>query len=409
MSVYVGADWSARRVVCATAVGHDKPRSIKGAEASLDSIRDLLQRVRQRHPEGEEVHVLLESGAAGWVQLFSAAGAVVHVADAKQAKRFAESLCSSGAKADRRDARTLVHMLRSPAHCPAPWEPEPALEPLRRLGTTREQLGKEHTRLVQQVRAIQREYMPLVDACLGALSTRWARRFLHAAPTPWHALRLDRADVERLTKRCHDERREGVWQAIQRTEAPWVDEALADIEALHVRGLLDRLELVVEQLAVVDAKLDEMLSQFAEWPLLDTVGGIGRQLAAVLLQFALGTTPTHRDQAGIQMGASPVFIGSATDKRGNPKGHARMRRAASPRARRGTYLLGRLAQQNLSWARAMYADGLAHGQSSATAYRRIARSLLRILTAMVRDGKPYNDGQYVAALKANGVAWAAGL
>ncbi|MEN0063785.1 MAG: hypothetical protein AAGA48_16660 [Myxococcota bacterium] len=106
------------------------------------------------------------------------------------------------------------------------------------------------------------------------------------------------------------------------------------------------------------------------------------------------------------MGASPVFVGSGTNRNGAAKGHARMRRSAHARARRTTYLLGHLAAQNLRWASAMYADGRRRGQSAATAYRRIARSLLRILNALVRDQQPHDDDRYVTALKAKGVPWA---
>ena len=55
----------------------------------------------------------------------------------------------------------------------------------------------------------------------------------------------------------------------------------------------------------------------------------------------------------------------------------------------------------------MYADARQHGQNAAHAYRRIARSLLRILTAMARDGKPDDDARYLRALQAKGVPWAA--
>jgi hypothetical protein len=57
----------------------------------------------------------------------------------------------------------------------------------------------------------------------------------------------------------------------------------------------------------------------------------------------------------------------------------------------------------------MYENGIARGQSAATAYRRIARCLLRILSAMVRTGEPYDNDRYVASLRHHGVAWAIDL
>jgi len=51
-------------------------------------------------------------GSMLWVQLFHAAGATVHVVvDPKQARRFGEWLCSSQAKDDARDARTLTELV----------------------------------------------------------------------------------------------------------------------------------------------------------------------------------------------------------------------------------------------------------------------------------------------------------
>ena len=71
-----------------------------------------------------------------------------------------------------------------------------------------------------------------------------------------------------------------------------------------------------------------------------------------------------------------------------------------------TYLLGLHAVRHMVWARAMYHAARNRGKNAATAYRIVARSLLRILTAMLRDGTSYDEKHYVAALKAKGVRWA---
>ena len=185
--------------------------------------------------------------------------------------------------------------------------------------------------------------------------------------------------------------------------------AMAAAEAMAVRMLLAQLELVDAHLSQVEDEMDSLSADIPERKSLESMKGIGMRQAITLISFAFGGALAHRDQAGVQMGAAPVFVGSGTLPNGKPKGRAIIRRSAGHRARRATYLMGRLAQQNLRWAAAMYADGRARGQSAATAYRRIARSLLRILTAVVRNNEPYDDGRYVAALKANGVRWAMSL
>lgn len=83
-----------------------------------------------------------------------------------------------------------------------------------------------------------------------------------------------------------------------------------------------------------------------------------------------------------------------------------MRRAGDSQARATTYLIGRLAAQNLPWAKARYNHDRSQNKSAATSFRSIARSLLRILSALVISGEDYDDARYVAQLKAQGVPWA---
>lgn len=109
------------------------------------------------------------------------------------------------------------------------------------------------------------------------------------------------------------------------------------------------------------------------------------------------------------MGSSPVFTGPGRTKDGKRKGKVRTRKSVSSRARRDVFLIGRLASQNLAWARAQYAHAMAHGQDPATAYRRIARSVLRIQTAKGAQRPGLRRRPVRRALKAKGVPWAASL
>lgn len=395
--------------MCATAEGAERPRRIRGAEPTLADVKELVGRVRERHSHCEVVRVCIESGAPVWVRLLHEAGAVVHVVDGKQARRFAESLKSSQAKSDGADACDLCDMLRSPPHATEPWQPDGQhVEPLLSHTSLHELLTKQGTRLRQQLRARLRAHMPLVDQVVK-LGTQWSRRLLHAAPTPHHLRHVTQDGLGMILQRTRAETREAVHEACQKSEAPWRTPASATAEAMAVRMLLETLELVDSHISHVEDEMDALSADLPERKTLESMKGIGMRQAIALISFAFGGSLAHRDQAGIQLGAAPVFVGSGTLPNGKPKGRGIMRRSAGHRARRATYLMGRLAQQNLRWAPAMYADGRARGQSAATAYRRIARSLLRILTAMVRNDEPYDDGRYLAALKDNGVWWAMAL
>jgi hypothetical protein len=412
MNVYVGVDWSATDVDCTVGIEDQPARRIAGAKRTLASVKGLVERIRALAPAGATVHVIIEAGAPGWVELFHHAGAVVHVVDPKQAKAFAESRCSSGAKDDGRDSDNLCAMGRSPVHLPKAWEPRSDLHArLDVLGSLHETLTAECGSIQQRLRSFLREHMPAVEDVFDDLTRKWTLSVLKAVPTAWHAAALTESAFQKLLERsgAHKATRERLWLAFQTSASPWLSEPLARTLAMRVHALVEQLELYGRQIAETEHELDALTSDMSLRKQLESVGGIGTKTANRLIQYAFEQEPEHRDHASIQLGASPVFRGSAKTKKGKPKGHAVMRRSVAPHARAASYLLGRQASRELEWARLMYAAGRSRGQNAATVYRRIARSLLRILTAMYRSGESYDDARYVASLKAKRVSWAQDL
>jgi len=354
------------------------------------------------------VHVVIEA-APGWVEMFHHAGAVVHVVDPKQAKAFAESLGSSGAKDDKRDGASLAEMGRS-RELPV-WTPAKELEEqLHLLSIAHESAVEENTSAEQRLRSFLRERFPSLEAGIKDFGSAWVHRLLGLVPTPWHGRRTTKEELSQAMKGsgAHRSSLERVWEALDANDAPWLTETMAQTHALLVGRLVERVAVLSRQVATIDKELDRLTAELDLRHLLETVGGIAMKMAIRLIVFGLGMddAPKDRDQLGILMGACPVFRRSGKDRKGKSKGHAFMRHAADPRARSTMYLLGRVASQRMNWASAMYGDGRKRGQSAATVYRRIARCLLRILSAMVRTGQAYDNDRYVAALKRNGVAWA---
>jgi transposase len=409
MDLYIGADWSATFVSCAVARGAEPARDAGKAKRSLDSIQELFERCGVE--ADDHVHVVIEAGDEGWVRLFHAKGADVHVVDPKQAKRFGESLRSSGAKDDKGDARTLVAIGQSPRHLPSPWSaPSRVHRSLGVLAVDHEQLTIDIGRIQQRIRGDLRQHMPAVAGLLPNLRSKWVRRLLHAVPTPWHAKGMSRAEFDEAIadSRIRPAVLEAVWTALTATENPWMEEDDAQTYASVMRRRLANLAHLDEALHAIDRQIDELTAAIPARALLETMAGVGLQQGVVLVLNGVEQATT-RDEVANRMGATPVFRGSSTTPDGRPKGGARMRRAASPRAKRAVYLIGRLASQRLAWARAMYTDARSRGQSAAAAYRRIARSVLRILTAMLSHNEPYDDARYIAVLKTKGVPWAANL
>lgn len=400
--LYLGLDWEARKLRCAVAREGQPAKIISGCGSTLAEVEDLLARVRSG--SGEPVHAFIECGAMYWVRLMHAAGAVVHIVDGKKALRFAESLCSSGAKDDARDARALAELGRSPAHRPPAWEPPSEERQVfgrlaRLLGRNAEAL----TKLQQRLRSLLRELMPQIEGSLSSLRAAWTLDFLTHVPTPYHVRDLSAAALEALFRRygVRHQTREALLRVLH-TELP-MSSRVAEVEAVEVRSLIAQIRQRLHAEKQLEALLDASLKQSEEAQVVTSIPGIGPKLCSLILAVE---SSGGRDDLSIRMGSSPVFRGSGTDSRGAPKGHARMRRAAHAHERRGVYLLGRLAAQRTRWGKAMYEDAKARNQPAATAYRRIARALLRIVSALRKSGQKYDEERYIQRLKRNGVQWA---
>ncbi|MEZ4236734.1 MAG: transposase [Myxococcota bacterium] len=253
MEVYVGVDWAARECVCAVTDGSHEPRPLfDRLHPSVDAARRMLEQARAAvgAAQTDTVRVVIEAGAPGWVHILHTACAVVHVVDAKQARRFAESRSSSGAKDDRRDAVSLANMCRSEQHRPPPFKPDSAeIQQLVTLAAAHESHTKDFGRTRQRIREQLRQTMPLVDQALPTdLETKWAVRLLRVAPTPWHAKQLTREAFDDIARRASKSFRDRMWDALQKCDAPWIDEGIATSLATVLRHHLDQLELLQRQL-----------------------------------------------------------------------------------------------------------------------------------------------------------------
>ena len=185
MEIYAGIDWDRKKAIAAILAPNGRTRALKKPIAPTGkAVQDFLAHLKRSNPEATICRIAIEAGSERWVRLFHAAGAVVHVIDGKQAKRFRESMCSSGAKDDARDAKALLEMLQSPTHRREPWMPvEEDQAVLLVLTRTHQRLIGQSNRLVNQLRAHLSEHLPALDAVLKHLSPRWVAPVLKAVPT----------------------------------------------------------------------------------------------------------------------------------------------------------------------------------------------------------------------------------
>jgi transposase len=132
------------------------------------------------------------------------------------------------------------------------------------------------------------------------------------------------------------------------------------------------------------------------------MSGVGVLIALALLaldgQLLAGG---DRDDLALLCGAVPVL-----QQTGKGNGQIRMRKSAPARGRRTLFVLTMQAIRRLPWAKAQYKYLRGRGKTHGTAVRVVGRSLLRLLSALVRDGKPYDEARYLESLRTKGMVWA---
>lgn len=399
MDVYLGVDWARYNGVVVALVGEREHR-FKYDRTSA-GIEQLMSRVRGVGGANSSIRVAIEAGDTAVTVLLSRWGAIVHVIDPKQAKRHAESLRSTRAKDDVRDARNLARMAQSEAHRREPFVlPDDRREALDLVMSELERSGERQQRLVNQLRARLVEIAPELDNALGDVTTKRALALIEMAPIASLGQAVDDATWQNFcrTYRVHMKDRGRLLEAIR---APWRDlpPAVEKVTIKQIRLLVQELRAATASRDAADDMLEELLRDEPHAGRLQTIKGIGTTLAATLT--VLGATEAKdRNELATLVGVAPVTIQS-----GNTKLVSR-RHEVSTTVNRAAFLVGLMAARWLTWGKAMYADGRARGQTHAHAVRRVGRSLMRIIHAMINKQTDYDETKYIASLKARGVKWA---
>jgi len=171
-----------------------------------------------------------------------------------------------------------------------------------------------------------------------------------------------------------------------------------------IRMLASRLAASLKAHRRIERTLRELQESARgdEGPIMNGIGPFIGSAVIIGLYNANG-----RDELGTSLCTVPVTVRSGTQ--GDRYPLVKVRRAASPTMRKAGHLLGFQMVRCFDVARAQYAFYRSRGITATGAYRRVARSFSRVLTALHRDHAEFDENLYIAALKRRGVEWAMAL
>ena len=411
MVLYLGIDWDSKqlKIQVSSFIGKIKKLIIK--EPSIKALEEAIKTMKELFSETKQFIAVIEAGAEQWNQLLVSQGIELYVVNPKSAKRFKESLQTSFAKDDFRDAKALLGMAKSTIHLESmvkfkiPSEQEQKITLLTKM---HEELSSDFTKQKQQFRAYLRTKLPMIEKMIKKVDYKWVLDFFSNVPSLWALNQLTRERFDEILQgsKIRKTTKEELWLAILQSKQPWASKEMHEFEKMRTNGFISHLRELKNQLKRVNAKIDETLEQIPIARNLCKIGGLGSICTLALFRYGKLSSLKQRDDLAAILGASPIFIGSGNLKNGSPKGVVSMRRAVNNRAKHLTYTIGLLLTKHSKWAKAMFQYHKQKQKSSGTIFRQISRSFFRILSSMLRHGTEYNEELYIKRLKANGVIWA---
>jgi len=358
---------------------------------SREGVGGLLERLAETGQSPKGIRIGMEATGHYWMVLFQeltkAGYAVVVINPIVTAAR--RNVTIRGSKTDSVDSVLIAKVLReeSPKVSAIPEQDVAALRNLTRLRFECAQAATaEKQRLVALLDLVFPEYAEHFSDLFGATS----REVLASFPT---AQDLAKVDIRRLTRalreasrgrlgRDHAER----LKAAARNSFAFTSNHEAF--ALEVRFLVERINLLIDQIAQLDRRLGALLPDDQE--LLRTVPGLGPVWAPTVLAEVL---PVFHPE--LQHGAKKFVAAAGLDVRlhesGESKGKGRMSKRGSKYLRTAAIEAAQVAvfTKKDPLFRAVYNRHTERGKHHLVALSHVAHKLLHVVFSVLKNRQPY--------------------
>ncbi len=397
----VGIDWAdAEHVYCmmdetgATLASGSIPHTPEGLATLFSEIR-----TRARGPK--EVAVALEISQGLLVSALLEQGFVVYAINPKAVDRHRERFRVAGSKSDLRDAWVLATLLRTDRALYQPLLPdsEPAQE-LRVLTRDRAELVRTRTMFSNQLTACLKAYFPAFLDLFGDPDRPVALAVLQQWPTP---AALRRASVKRLEAFLRQHHQPAAAAKARELHARLTQPAfqvtpvILRTKARLAQTLGHQLRALAEEIAAYDAEIRRVVRTHPDGELYLSLPGAGDLLAARMVGELGDNRDRYRDAAIAQSaaGTAPVTRASGTTR------IVHIRRACIHPLRETMWHFAFATLKHCTWAHTYYLRARNRGKKHAEAVRLLGNVWLRIIIAMRRHHRSYDEAIFLKAREAH--------
>ena len=325
---------------------------------------------------------------AAWLR---AQGCPVVSVLAMSTKKTREASFNSRLKSDLRDARQIATLVRDGTFVRFP-DLRPDVAACKQLAMHRHRLGVERARLRTRAQGILDLLWPEFMAHFSGLDHVTPRALLQRWPTPAAFAQAPLRAVTTLLKGAsHGQCKTTTIESLRETAATSLGLTHASAErSQELLDLLARWALLDEQIAAVEVRIVTAVAACPEATLLTSVPEISAPCAAMLVGELGHPSSFDSPRQWLKLAG----LNGVTAESGLSAGVLRMSKRGRPMLRRQLYLLAGRWCQGRGLYRSEYLRLRAAGRSGTESCVILARRLVPILFAVLRDRAPFDVAHF---------------
>jgi len=393
----VGIDWADKEHVYCSMDEAGTTLSTGTIEHTAEGLEHFMTAVRARVQAPTDVLVAIETSHGLLVGALLEQGFTVYALNPKAVERTRERFRMAGAKSDLRDAWTLATMLRTDRQLYRPIVPDSEIaQELRALTRDRADLVRTRTMLSNQLTTCLKTYFPEFLTLFSDPDRPVALALLHAYPTRERLQAASPEELEIFLRRHHcprsRERARAIYQGVQGPGfhiAPLVVRAKARLAGT----LVAQLQTLATHIDAYDREIQRVLKLHPDGELYRSLPGAGHTLAARMVGELGDNRDRYQDPsiAQCEAGTAPVTRTSAHTRT------VHFRRTCIHPLRDTLWQFAFSSLSHCSWARAYYDHARKRGKKHAEAVRMLGNVWLRIIIALRRTSRPYDEAVFLHA------------
>jgi len=390
--LYAGIDWS-DQALDFELLGTDGTVLVEGCVSpDVSGMTDLFMQLEQ-HGQPSQIGIAIEAVRGPWVEALLARGYIVYAINPKTADYFRRAQSAAGDKSDSIDRHVLAMFLMGQHRRLHPLKPvDPDLAALRIACEDRLRLVEERTAKLNELKAALKTYYPAALGLFGDLDSRISLTFLMEFPTQREMQSLAPKSFRNWLRRNKYNRNDRLEAMMAQLVAPVLEVAnhLQDAKAGHIAYLAKSVRDLNDAVRQVDAAITRRFQAMPESGWVSSLPGAGPTIAPSLL-VCVGRDPQRfacTRQAQALMGTAPVTKASGRVRT------VHMRQACWKFARRTLQCFADHSREKCAWAASVYEQKRQSGYGHHGALRVVANKWLKIILAMQRAGRRYEEHRF---------------